>query len=366
MVELVRQSAFIPRVVRRLRRPWTRYLSRRDLQRYTTFSHLLLAQLVQNGKLTDIGPSPIITRTLITRSGVVVATIASQGSMQPQAVLKLPLSVDALGSLQRHRRVVTTLHAIPALHTFSAFVPKALAWGEYDSQAYYVETAIPGQVAQDLLKQPAMLQQVVDDAAHAILQLHIHTLRWQVIDDAAFARLAGNDITLLRQCAVRWPETALLARKIDQLEELLRAYLQGAELPLTWIHGDFWLGNLLIDTAAGGFSGVIDWDRASPNEIPLHDLFHLLVYTRKLVCGTELGEEVVDYLLPGGFTASEQALVETALKQLGLPRGRDALRAMSLLYWLRVIAANLSRYPDRQTDMTWLGKNVLLVLKRGL
>jgi len=81
---------------------------------------------------------------------------------------------------------------------------------------------------------------------------------------------------------------------------------------------------------------------------------------------SELGEEIVSYLLPAAFDKHERALVREAMVQLGLPTSAESFRAIVLLYWLRFASANLSRYPVFQSDGRWLKKNVFLVLKRGL
>jgi aminoglycoside phosphotransferase (APT) family kinase protein len=178
--------------------------------------------------------------------------------------------------------------------------------------------------------------------------------------------LAGDDLALLGQLAAGWPETALLRQQLARLEAELRVQLYGSELPFSWVHGDFWPGNLLLRPDSGAIGGIVDWDRASADQIPLYDLLHLLAYTRKMQQRSELGEEIVSYLLPAAFDKHERALVREAMVQLGLPTSAESFRAIVLLYWLRFASANLSRYPIFQSDGRWLKKNVFLVLKRGL
>jgi len=49
-----------------------------------------------------------------------------------------------------------------------------------------------------------------------------------------------------------------------------------------------------------------------------------------------------------------------------LPTSGEFFQAITLLYWLRFAATNLSRYPAFQRDSRWLKNNVFLVLKRGI
>ena len=153
-------------------------------------------------------------------------------------------------------------------------------------------------------------------AVQAILRLHAGTLHREIVDDVLFATIAGNDLALLYQLAERWPEAALLRSKLQSLEAILRSQLYGRELSFAWSHGDYWPGNILVQPTDGAISGIVDWDRASAEQIPLHDLLHLLAYTRKLQRRSDLGEAIVSYLLPAAFDKYERSLVKEAIEGL--------------------------------------------------
>jgi aminoglycoside phosphotransferase (APT) family kinase protein len=366
MSELALQNTLIERLLRRVRKPWTRYTAKKALDRHTAFAAQLLAKLAQDGQ-TAISDRPFrVSSALLTRSDVVVALIAAGASDEPRLVLKLPLTPDAERSTTGHRQVVMLLHQLPELESFCALVPRAVAWGDYEGVPYYVETALPGIGAGDLVRRQAEPATMKQEAARLIRQLHLGTMQRRVVDDAQFARLAGDDLALLSQLAERWPEAALLRQKLAQLEAQLRSQIYGHDLPFSWAHGDFWPGNLLLRPDNGAIGGIVDWDRASADQIPLHDLLHLLAYTRKMQQRSELGEEIVSYLLPAAFDKHERALVREAMIDLGLLTSAESFQAMTLLYWLRFASANLARYPAFQSDERWLKKNVFLVLKRGL
>jgi len=366
MSELALPNALIQRVIRRVRKPWTRHVARKELGRQTVFAEQLLAQLARDGQLGSDAESLHITSTVLTRSDVLVALIGVRTQEEPRLVLKLPLTPDAERSTTEHRQVVVTLHELPELHAFCAFVPRAVAWGDQQGRSYYLETALPGVGAADLVRRHAEPASMMQDAARLIGQLHLGTLRRRVVDEALFARLAGDDLALLQQLAGGWPEAALLRQRLDQLDQLLRSQIAGHELPFSWTHGDLWPGNLLIQPAVGAIGGIVDWDRASADQIPLHDLLHLLAYMRKLQRRSELGDEIVSYLLPAAFDKYARSLVKEAIERLALPTSGEFFQAITLLYWLRFAATNLSRYPAFQRDSRWLKNNVFLVLKRGI
>jgi len=366
MSELALHNTLMQRLMRRVRKPWTRHIARKELGLQMAFAEQLLAQLSRDGQLGPEGGALRVTSTIRTRSDVVVALIGAGQPDAPRLVLKLPLTSDAERSTIGHRRVVVTLHELPKLRSFCSFVPRAIAWGDWQGRSYYLETALPGGGAADLVRRQAEPVSMKQDSARLIQQLHVGTLQRRVVDDALFVRLAGQDLALLRRLAGGWPEATLLSHKLDQLEDLLRRQIAGHELPFSWTHGDFWPGNLLVESATGAVSGVVDWDRASADQVPLHDLLHLLAYTRKLQRRSELGEEIVSYLLPTAFDRYERSLIKEAIEELDLPASVEFFQAITLLYWLRFAATNLERYPAFQRDSRWLKHNVFLVLKRGI
>src|SRR4029453_3122516 len=95
MRELARHNILIQRVIRRVRKPWTRHAAREELDRQAVFAEQLMAQLGRDGGLGLDAESLHITSTMLTRSDIVVALIGARGQDEPRLVLKLPLTPDA-------------------------------------------------------------------------------------------------------------------------------------------------------------------------------------------------------------------------------------------------------------------------------
>jgi hypothetical protein len=72
----------------------------------------------------------------------------------------------------------------------------------------------------------------------------------------------------------RFGEDPELAGDLSALAEL-RIRLGGQRAPSTVVHGDFWLGNILI--GGDGVSGVADWEVARMAGVPAHDLARFAV-----------------------------------------------------------------------------------------
>jgi Phosphotransferase enzyme family len=353
-------------LLQRVRRPLAQFVEQLALEQHTPVVDRLLMQLIKDHQGEFSGGAPRIVSALRTRSDVAMFMISDIAGAPATKILKLPLTPDAQQSIKLHHKAVDALHNQHELQEFCALVPRALAWGIFEGQAYYLETALPGIVTSDLIRQrndPTPLKQA---AIQAILRLHVGTLRREIVDDVLFAAIAGNDLALLYQLAERWSEAALLRAKLQSLEAILRGQMHGRELSFAWSHGDYWPGNILAQPGDGALSGIVDWDRATPGQLPLLDVLHFLAFVRKMQQRSEVGEEIVTYLLPAQFDITERTLIDQALEQLGLPTNSAFLQSVVLLYWLRFAAANLARYAQLRKDDRWLSKNVFIVLKRGM
>jgi aminoglycoside phosphotransferase (APT) family kinase protein len=89
----------------------------------------------------------------------------------------------------------------------------------------------------------------------------------EMMDAQTFQRSVGDVFERYRR-EIGWSEAE---------EELLHAIterargLRGTPLPITGVHGDYWMGNLLVDD--GVVRGVIDWELARPSGVCLADVY---------------------------------------------------------------------------------------------
>lgn len=297
-----------------------------------------------------------IEKHFMTAGDVLVTRIRSG---ETGVVLKLATTDMAEQSFARHREAVTRIHALPALADVKSLVPRVITWGRFENCSYLMETALGGEPVGRQV--PAVvLQSLVRSAAGTLTKFQQQTLQRRVIDEVLFENVAGRYVSQLRAFA---GDSSQLHRRIDRTESELREVFMSLEMPLTWIHGDYWPGNLLYRRTGGArISGIVDWDRASQAELPLHDLLHLMVYSRKLRQSGSLGHFVANGILPRVFENGEWELLEQAGSQLGLPLTADVLRAMTLAYWARFVSEHLSRYPEFVGNRRWFDENVAGVL----
>ncbi|MGZ4217428.1 MAG: phosphotransferase family protein [Solirubrobacteraceae bacterium] len=290
-----------------------------------------------------------------TSTGVAVVKLA-RPSAPPSAVLKLTASEEGKRALARETHTLTTLHADERLGAWRDLLPRPCAQGTFRGHLYRIDSALGGRAG---TKPPAVpVSRAVSAAAEAIAVLHETT-----------ATTVGGG----QEVAERWvdaPVRELLrhargSRRLPDRLEHLRDELHGAlcagSFPAAWIHGDYWLGNLLFD-ATPLPTGIVDWEAAGPLEFPLHDVLHLLLYTRRLTSGRELGQMLRDQLVDKTWSVAERALLER--QPAWHARGGLTERHVLLLYWLRHAAVHARQHASRVgcRYRLWEHRNVLPVL----
>lgn len=141
-----------------------------------------------------------------------------------------------------------------------------------------------------------------------------------------------------------WCAREPAARQVLDRLTGVRRRLQGHRAPTTWVHGDFWPGNLLVEDDR--VTGVVDWERAEPAGGPLRDRIRFVLgYAYYLDRHTRAGRRVrghsglvagvpgagVRYALDGSgwFPEAVRRFLSRGLASAGLPAecARDAVLA---------------------------------------
>lgn len=340
----------------RLRRSWG---SRRELARACDLVPAILATIPPQKD----AHSPAVwsvQRAEWTGASVAVITVGPE-RRPPTAVLKLTGTGDGPVSLQRHATALAALHGDPRLGEWRAFLPKLVAQGEIAGQTYVVEQALSGRMADTLVSDPGARVRMQIAAAATIGQLHRRTASSVVVDTSVLDRWINQPLRLIRRLIPSLSNTSRNDGALHRLATELNRALAGRTLSVSWIHGDFWPRNVLVSPDGAMLTGIVDWDRAAPEELPLHDLLHLLVYTRKLVQRRELGDVLRALLCGARWTSHERALLDEA--ESALPGDAIGQRAMVLIYWLRHVAGTLAQSSKYARSWLWVTKNVKSVLR---
>jgi aminoglycoside phosphotransferase (APT) family kinase protein len=274
----------------------------------------------------------------------------------------MPMSDNAAGRLARETAVLAGIHAEDRLDDWRLLVPQPRACGTLRGQDFRVDSALTGASVLESMTVAKVRHTATRAAADAISVLHRATARVVRGDPALAERWIDDHLeALVRHAGRRLPMPVAMQRLRDELHETVL----GGSFSAGWIHGDYWLGNVLFDgsgLAPGEVAGIVDWDAFGLLELPLHDVLHLVFSTRRLVSGRELGHMVRDQLQGGRWSPQEDALLERygSWRRDGSLPERHAL----LLYWLRQAAmhAQQQEIPSGLRYRVWQRRNVLPVL----
>jgi len=278
-----------------------------------------------------------------------------------EAVLRISKNSEQAERLRREGELLARIRADQRLGDWCSVIPKRLSEGEIQGHRYAVESKLPGNDGRSLMSDTKEIVGMQIAAAGMIGKLHQRTAASVVVDSGVLERWVDERLLQIQHLNRTTPWFARFEAKIGLLGTQLHDALEGRTLAVSWIHGDFWPGNILITPDGNTLTGIVDWEFATSDELPLHDLVFFLLSTRAMVQGCLLGDIVRAWIGGAGWTPHERAVLNSLDMSL---QGDDAdERTMVLLVWLRHIAIELTNYPSHGRHWMWVGKNVEGVLR---
>lgn len=287
---------------------------------------------------------------------VVIVTFGDgAGNGAPAVIARLPLTRH---SLERCRQNTKAITAISGGNTaLSAMVPRLVDAGELHGQAYFVETAIKGAVADS--RNPGIAG-IIKDAVAVLTNFHLQTLRETVIDDAGFSRLFGGVFDLIS------PYVDAAARvDFDYITNAIKERVVGRTIPVVFMHGDYKDENIIVDAGDKRINGIIDWDLSAEEGLPLLDLCYLLSYRNLSDGNAALSEAIIDKLMPLKGDRVESGIIGNYCEELGI--NAEMVNPLIVTFWLHHIACRNGAYSRASRHL--MEKNfyrVLPVAKRLL
>lgn len=248
---------------------------------------------------------------------------ASNGSSD--AFVRLPLTPAALASESRNAEALRTL---TNAQRAPVRAPMALADGEYRGRRYYVESVAPG----------APIGPAIRSGRLATFIVQVEDLLDQLNPDSGLASLGSLDGHLYEREVVTPLETLAAVIPDERARTRLAAYfadrLRGATLAFGQSHGDFSVSNIFH--ADGEICGLIDWESARPDGLPIIDAINFVESVDRLTSG-ELVGATIPRLARGGFnSAVERDFLFARYERLSI----DATLHEPLVYlkWLHHMA----------------------------
>jgi hypothetical protein len=294
----------------------------------------------------------------LTSTGLAIVTVAPPGK-SPRAVIKIAMTPGTQRGLARETAALASLHGDERLGTWRDLLPRQLARGSVEGHSYRVDSVLAGRPAEHVTVTLAR-RRMLDMAAEVVDVLHRATAT-TVRGNAGELWVDVHLSELARHAARRWPP----ASSLELLREELHDALAGRTFSASRIHGDYWPGNVIwgaVDKTHAAPVGIVDWEASAPLELPIHDILHLVLYTRRLVTGGELGHILRDQLRGAQWSEHERVLLD---RFGGWGRcGSLTERHCLLLYWLRHVAmhARQQSSPVGYRYRVWEQRNLLPVL----
>lgn len=288
------------------------------------------------------------------RSGTIVARVQAKRRSGQVAYLKVAREPHGVDRLMHERGALEDLSADDRLADEQRqLIPKPIDEGSVGAWHFLLQEAKPGVPAVRLGTSLEPIDPLVTQASAIAGRLHASNAHPRLVGEEAIATWIERPTALVRSL-VR-PDAAGLDRVQDQLV----GALAGSSQLVGWAHGDYWPENLLVDEESGVITGIVDWDSADPAALALHDQVHLVLSSRKMQSRGSIGAEIVRALEPGEtWSPVEQSVVTAITEGLEMEAGAERLRVALILYWLRLVAVNMTRQPRTTASRAWIRLNV--------
>ena len=311
-------------------------------------------------------PKLRVVGRLAVGSHLTVATVGGS-SGHPEMVVKIAQTEGASASLLRGIDALAALHADPRVRNLALSVPSLVASGLVGDHMFVTQGHVGGANGRTADHSDRDHEELLIGAARVITRLHRATAIPTVLTDDDVAAL----VDLRFEAALRDGRLQVERRQMPALYRLgseLRSSMIGRRTPVGWIHGDYWLGNVVVDDADEP-CGIIDWDDMQFASPPGIDLVHLILTTRAIHLNRELGSIVLAALDDASLSDAEAAV----MAKLTTPDGVDGLspdavdhvpwRDLVLLAWLHHVTSQAHRWIGRSGRWLWKAGNVDQVLE---
>lgn len=295
----------------------------------------------------------------VRKTNTVLAEFSSASAISGQragAIARIPMEPVAESHVLRNFEALQYIHQSSQISkVVRDLVPQALFSGSIEGQVFTIETKLPGVpgTARDRSRKYNPL--AVLEAVDLLARLHVESSELRPLDEVEFRRLIGNRFESLEAVLGRNGGGEVLCN----LQSVLGGMLINRKLPFVLMHGDFWMGNLLVDPTRMNVTGIIDFDRAEERGLPYIDLLHFLIYRRIQVNKDSFCNAFRSLIIGNAFTSAERILNENYLHAVGLS---EALTfPLAIIYLIHHTLGHVEKY--RGVHQSWLQSNAFSLFR---
>jgi hypothetical protein len=203
-----------------------------------------------------------------------VSIIFFDATNQPSVVAKLARTPAGEDALRREYAVLRHFWDLGCWFV-TDYAPEPLLLEDVDGRLLLALSCRPGRPMLTRYHKPGHTSdatRVAEDFAAAgewLEGFHRQTLSAaEQLDPTGFKRLVTSVFD-------RYRETVGWSAEEDELAEAVSrraSDLRGCPIPITGVHGDFWMGNVLMD-GDNRVTGVLDWEGGATEGVPLIDIY---------------------------------------------------------------------------------------------
>lgn len=308
-----------------------------------------------------LGGAPADLDVAIRRGGSdrMVALVA--GRDRPARVVKLARSEEAEAEFYEEQAILEQLRKDRRLASLRPLLPQARLEKLPGGAPVVLERPMAGTDAGTLLRHCSSGAPRISELAMEVIgRLHEATASVRRVTPELFELWLAEPLRLLSVVHPTGRPPSFQREAVRRIDEHLRHTLVDAVLPLSWIHGDFTPGNLIVADDLGAVTGIIDWSQASPKSVAALDRVLWSCAVEATVSGRDMGAVVGERLTELWTQGVEAA-----------PRDRHGRGAVAdlphdtvlLWCWLQHVAGNIAKASGYARNPFWWVANVEPVLK---
>jgi hypothetical protein len=290
-------------------------------------------------------------------SDITVARLAPSRD-RPLAMVKVARSEAARAELAKQHAALQTLARDARLEGWHHLLPRS-TMHRAGFEVFTLERALPGTDAATVLRRRPSLRMVVGNRGlEAIGGLHRRTARVATLERPVIDGWLEAPVALLHAVHPSGAVPRAQRSAVEAVERRLRGSLTGREATLSWVHGDFTPGNVILD-GAGAVTGIVDWGQSRADAPSALDAVLWVLSLEAGRRGQPIGKVVRAALHWRAWPVDDGllALASGPVAAAGVPPGD-----LVLLCWLNHVADNLRNTVRYARHRWWWSANVDPVL----
>jgi len=181
--------------------------------------------------------------------------------------------------VRRNQEFLHNLRSLPNLtEQIVKLIPEPLGEFVHDDSTVFIETMVPGILAWKV-NRGKLKKHIYKQTTDFIEILNILTKSKFQLDDKRLNQLFDQD---LKRINILTEITPHLKKQFEKVVLEIKRVLKGQEIFLSYSHGDFGYGNILVNPRSGRLTGVIDWDTGRKFELVGIDFINLEIQKNRI------------------------------------------------------------------------------------